>query len=319
MGSKDKTLGRDPGLTLQDFDRPTAVDSVPEHPGPPQMWLKLQNRDIQLRQGKMVVGRSPDCHIVLDDALVSRRHAAFFCSAEGVVVEDLSSVNGVFVNGMRIHAARSLSPGDRVVVGKHEISVLGSPPSSPAGFDGTETVASSRSETLAKLQTADQAAPPTVDLETEEIEDSSEATHKGDALQLLGGVADKVLALGRGAEAERILTAYLQNTLRAAKATRTVSTDTAPDVARYAVKLAVATGKGSWVDFAIELYTVARKPLPAEIVDELYSVLRRVSAVDLPTLRHYVTVLQADQDRFGPSERFVVQRIEGLERLASLK
>jgi len=45
----------------------------------------------------------------------------------------------------------------------------------------------------------------------------SEATRKGDALELLIGVADKVLALGRGDEAERILSSYLRNMLQSAR------------------------------------------------------------------------------------------------------
>jgi hypothetical protein len=41
--------------------------------------------------------------------------------------------------------------------------------------------------------------------------------------------------------------------------------------------------------------------------------------VDRETLRSYVAVLRERQQRFGPAERFLVQRIEGLERLAAAK
>ncbi len=320
MASHGKDRG-DSSLTLTDFERPTAVDGAATMHGP-ELWLKLQNRDIQLRPGRLVIGRSPDCHLIIDDGLVSRRHAVIIVGSEGAVVDDLGSVNGVFVNGMRIAAPRKLAPGDRVVIGKQEISILGAPPSKPVGAGpGGSGGSSARADTLAKLQTADQKAGPAArDVVPALLEEhSSEATHKGDALDLLGGVADKVLALGRGTEAERILAAYLENTMRAARATRTVDATLAAKVVRYAVKLAVATGKGSWIDFAVELYTIARRPLPAEVVDELYAVLRKTSPLDMAKLRGYVGVLQSAQDRFGPSEKFIVQRIEGLERLAALR
>jgi hypothetical protein len=61
-----------------------------------------------------------------------------------------------------------------------------------------------------------------------------------------------------------------------------------------------------------------RRPLPGPVVDQLYSVLRSVSGVDLTLLRNYVALLQALQHSFGPTERFLVQRIEGLERIVML-
>ena len=143
-----------------------------------------------------------------------------------------------------------------------------------------------------------------------------DSTHQGDALELLGGVADKVLALGRGDEAERILAAYLKNMLDSARR-GTVDPAMAEKAAGYAVKLAGATGKGSWVDYAFDLYLLLERPLPGQVVDELYSVLRRTSGVNLGRLRAYVASLRAVRSRFGPADRFLTQRIEGLERLAS--
>jgi hypothetical protein len=87
----------------------------------------------------------------------------------------------------------------------------------------------------------------------------------------------------------------------------------------YAVKLADVTGKGRWVDYAVDLYAALKRPLPSEVVDQLYSVLRKVDGVNLPNLRAYAAELRAAQQSLGPAERFVLQRIEGLERVASLK
>lgn len=63
------------------------------------------------------VGRTEDLGIVLDDAEVSRRHARITPSNGAVVVEDLGSRNGSFVNEQPIDGPRELRPGDRLRCG----------------------------------------------------------------------------------------------------------------------------------------------------------------------------------------------------------
>jgi len=72
-------------------------------------------RSFALGDRPLVVGRSPEVEIVLNDTNVSRRHAEFWRTSEGVAVRDLQSTNGTFVNGHRIDAV-SLSPNDDVTV-----------------------------------------------------------------------------------------------------------------------------------------------------------------------------------------------------------
>ncbi|HYC76571.1 MAG TPA: sigma 54-interacting transcriptional regulator, partial [Planctomycetota bacterium] len=64
----------------------------------------------------LTIGRSPDCDIRFADPRVSRRHARIEPSPEGWRIVDLSSQNGILVNGVRATAAK-LSPGDVVHVG----------------------------------------------------------------------------------------------------------------------------------------------------------------------------------------------------------
>ncbi len=57
----------------------------------------------KLMEGKNVIGRSPDCNIRLKDPWISRNHAEITISEDGkYFIEDLSSVNGTFLNGQRI-------------------------------------------------------------------------------------------------------------------------------------------------------------------------------------------------------------------------
>ena len=74
-----------------------------------------RERELQL-VGRIVVGRDPTCDITHDHSLLSRRHTEFVSAGELVVVRDLGSRNGVFVNGTKT-AEHSLRPGDIVQIG----------------------------------------------------------------------------------------------------------------------------------------------------------------------------------------------------------
>ena len=65
---------------------------------------------------RAVVGRSPECDVVLDEAAVSRHHAVITRDAGDFFIEDLGSRNGTFVNGQRIANRAPLREGDRVLI-----------------------------------------------------------------------------------------------------------------------------------------------------------------------------------------------------------
>jgi predicted component of type VI protein secretion system len=266
-------------------------------------WLEHQGHTLELRTGAAVVGRSSSCHIVLDDALVSRRHAQFMVTAKAAVVEDFGSVNGVFVNGERITGQRALRDNDRVQIGKQEF-VLRS---------ATKVV---RVDTAPERFSAETLHGQTLPREVLEGERArEELTRRTDALDLLCGVADKVLALGRGEEAEKLLATALANMLRQVQAGGVLASASASRAASYAVRIADATGRARWVDYCFELYAAQARPLPSEVVDQLYVVLRKINGVAVSGFRAYLEKLKAGAGSFSPNDRFVMQRIEGLERL----
>lgn len=65
--------------------------------------LLCNERSHQLFEGANMVGRAPDCRIVIHDAAVSRHHAVILVESNGSIsVKDLDSKNGTHVNGRRI-------------------------------------------------------------------------------------------------------------------------------------------------------------------------------------------------------------------------
>src|SRR5262245_57631912 len=72
-----------------------------------------------------VIGRSPSCRILLEGPGVSRRHARIIITADDeVMIEDLGSANGVFVNGERIGGAQVLAEGDWLTIGGHSLQLV---------------------------------------------------------------------------------------------------------------------------------------------------------------------------------------------------
>jgi DNA-binding winged helix-turn-helix (wHTH) protein len=59
-----------------------------------------------LYEGENLVGRSPDCHVVLNEPTVSRHHAVILISGDDIAVEDRGSRNGTHLNGKKISRAR---------------------------------------------------------------------------------------------------------------------------------------------------------------------------------------------------------------------
>jgi len=71
--------------------------------------------------GEVVIGRSPECQIVLRDFGISRMHAKVVAEPSGVRIFDLKSKNGTQVNGVQVMDA-SLRDGDRILLGKFQIT-----------------------------------------------------------------------------------------------------------------------------------------------------------------------------------------------------
>ncbi len=69
-----------------------------------------------LRAGRVVLGRSHDCDLILPDVLLSRRHAEIERTDRGWVLRDLGSLNGTRLNGVRVAGDQALHDGDVFVM-----------------------------------------------------------------------------------------------------------------------------------------------------------------------------------------------------------
>lgn len=79
---------------------------------------KHRGRKIELRPGEdLLIGRDPECRIRLASTDVSRRHCVVRMSDKGVIVKDLGSRNGTFVDGFTIEKVTLLRPGSILQIG----------------------------------------------------------------------------------------------------------------------------------------------------------------------------------------------------------
>ena len=85
---------------------------------------KYQGGEFPLRTDReIVVGRSSELDMVLVEDMVSRKHAKISANAENILIQDLGSTNGTFVNGEKIKKVR-LKEGDRILIGTSIIKLV---------------------------------------------------------------------------------------------------------------------------------------------------------------------------------------------------
>jgi hypothetical protein len=244
--------------------------------------LRHGEHDYPIGEVRFVIGRSEGCQLCLNDPMASRNHAALQVENGRVRLEDLQSRNGVFVNKDRVQTSLLLNHGDTIRIGSQEMVVI--------QRGGRE-----RAETLVQKP----------------------VTSRLQAFGVLGSLADKALALGHGDEAERILGRQLDQFVVKAEKGEALTTEEFEKCVGYGLKIGVLTRKGKWLDYLFRMHAAEQRLMDADLVNELYSATPKMNDATPGQLRNYLEALEDKAASFGPGERFVYKRIEGLSSLIS--
>ncbi len=122
---------------------------------------KYQGGEFPLRPNReIIIGRSSDLDMVLVEDMVSRKHAKISTTGPQIIIQDLGSTNGTFVNGEKIKKIR-LKEGDRILIGTSIMKLVAQDPASALGAS-TEAEARARMESNAAhrpLSTSAQGKP----------------------------------------------------------------------------------------------------------------------------------------------------------------
>ncbi len=108
--------------------RAAMADMPPPRPvGPDQIMARIivahageYVEERPLRPGRLIIGRTSDNDLQIDSKFVSRHHCQIITNADGSVLEDLNSTNGVYLKSKRVRK-HYLNDGDVIALGKHEI------------------------------------------------------------------------------------------------------------------------------------------------------------------------------------------------------
>jgi hypothetical protein len=76
---------------------------------------------------QLIIGRSPECDLVLDDPASSQKHAAIRWDGKCGVVQELGSSNGTFLNGIKLGMYAALRTGDDIAFGRSHFIYLLTP------------------------------------------------------------------------------------------------------------------------------------------------------------------------------------------------
>ena len=96
---------------------------------------KYQGRRVRLAESEVTIGRGDDCRVRIASSEVSREHCLLIPRGNGILVRDLGSRNGTFVDGRPIQEERLLAPGGTLTVGPMTFLLLGGQPKKPSSAE----------------------------------------------------------------------------------------------------------------------------------------------------------------------------------------
>lgn len=103
--------------TVQRFGYAFIAEASAAVPPPAACWVSWRGGRVVLNPGENVLGRDPSADVRVDAVGVSRRHAVIVVNGDTVLLQDLSSKNGTFVDDRRISTPVSLGDGSEIRIG----------------------------------------------------------------------------------------------------------------------------------------------------------------------------------------------------------
>lgn len=224
---------------------------------------------------EVILGRSPECQITIDDPLVSRQHARISIHDNEARVVDLGSRNGVRVNGNLIRGEATLKHNDRVRLGTQDLIFL-------VVEEGAARIARSTGYMMhcqhcGRPFPGESAACPHCGELVESTSPSSYDTITGLVVdsqtswtfQLLGEVIERALAAGRAPEAERMFQRAAQDVNDRMVRKVGLEGKHLASVAVYAMRLSKLLGDPRWAAWVLDVYSQTKRLPTSEVLDQV--------------------------------------------------
>jgi hypothetical protein len=240
--------------------------------------LRFLLQEFDLVGPEVVIGRSPECHITIEDPLISRRHARIVIRDGKALVSDLGSRNGVKLNGRALDGETELKDGDRIRLGTQELlfSVVQQRERAarPTGY--MRICSACTTPYPEGSATCPHCGAPSMP-EEDTVSGVLAEPRRNWTFQLLGEVIERALNTGRSAEADRLMRrAAKEIDDRLASGDR-LEKEQISTIATYAVRLARLLGGSEWALWVLTLHRREGRMLADEVID-------RLEELDLGTL-----------------------------------
>ncbi len=264
--------------------------------------LRFVLQELDLPQGGTIIGRSLDCHLTLEDPLVSRRHARIVVDEAGARIEDMGSRNGVRVNGAVIRDPVALRNGDRVRIGTQDFV-----------FCCVDAGGRAHSRTTGQLRLCASCRLPyprellaCPNCEATEQTDDDTLTGNGRSaahawnVQLMVESLERALRLSRLEDAERIVQRAIAQIEEVVAAGGSLDESALAALSVQAAATSLASGDPAWAHWVLDVYGRIRAVPPLETIDRV----GEVAAKHRPEFREAFDQLLArlGADHTGPSQ-----------------
>jgi len=261
--------------------------------------LRFLLQEFDLVRTVTIIGRSPDCHVTIEDPLVSRQHAQIMLDEQGASLEDLKSRNGVKVNGRPIRGRSRLKDGDRLRIGTQEL-VFCEMKDKTAGLSRTTGFLRHCAnchmpypQELTVCPTCGSSNSIDEDTMTGELAAMSEHSW---SVQLLVEVLDRAIKTGRTADAHRTLQRIGTQIDERLAAGGTLDKNQLGVVASAAVRGSLATSDAGWVAWISRVYARAGAVPAKAVIEAIAELAMGQRATVRPALEELIVVARSISD-----------------------
>lgn len=261
--------------------------------------LRFVLQELDLPQGGTIIGRSLDCHLTLEDPLVSRRHARIVVDETGARIEDMGSRNGVRVNGAPIRDPVVLRNGDRVRIGTQDFV-----------FCCVDAGGRAHSRTTGQLRLCASCRLPyprellacpnceaTEQTDDDTLTGSGRSTAHAWNVQLIVESLERALKLSRVADAERLVQRAIAQIEEVITTGGSLDAGALAALAVQASATTLASGDPAWAHWVIEVYGRIRRVPPLDVIERLAEVATKHAVVIRDALDHLLRRLETGPAR----------------------
>jgi predicted component of type VI protein secretion system len=281
--------------------------------------LRFLLQEFDLAKGATLLGRSAECHVTIEDPLVSRQHARILIDGDDAVFEDLGSRNGVKINGVLVKSPTRLKDGDRIRIGTQELVFcqVGAGAASPAKTTGFLRYCANCRLPYPQELAACPACGATEQTDEETLSGQFGATSKHSwSVQLLVDVTEKALSLGRTADAVRMLQRAKSQLEERIASAGSVDAEQLARLGVSAAKVALSASEPGWACWVAYVYGQLGLVPPSAVSDALGEVAAKMPNDLAQPLADLVTrcrtVLNDAKKEAKAEDRAALARLEQL-------